>query len=107
MVGVKSSAEQSGFGVGEFSADNLGVDINSSEIFAGVWNSLPPEMWQKINFMMEIGKWILVATLAYLIIKIIFQFMKIKDSANLATIALNTKNMNAKIDALMHRKKIN
>ncbi len=86
------------------SAGQIGFNLNSSEIFDGMWKSLPPEMWQKIDFMMSLGKWILIATLVYLIVKIIFQFKKIKDSTNLSAIALNTKNMNTKLDALMHRK---
>lgn len=86
------------------STGQLGFNFNSSEIFAGVWNSLPPEMLQKINFMMELGKWILIATLIYIIVKIIFQFMKINDHTKLAEIASNTKNICAKLDVSAHRK---
>ncbi len=80
------------------------IKINSSEIFANAWQSLPPEVWQRVYLLMDIGKWVLIAILVYIIIKIIFQIMKISDSANIAAIAVNTKNINAKLDSLIHKK---
>ncbi|MEK6846608.1 MAG: hypothetical protein AABY16_00405 [Nanoarchaeota archaeon] len=104
MVELNNYAQQLGLNVTGFATDKIDVDINSSELLAGVWQSLPPEILQKFSLMLDIGKWVLIAVLAYFIIKIIFQLMKITDSANIAAIAVNTKNINAKIDALMHKK---
>ncbi len=80
------------------------VNINTSSILSEMWKAMPPELLQKILFMLELGKWILIAILAYIIIKIIFQLLKIRDSANIAAIAINTKNISAKIDSLIHKK---
>src|SRR3989344_8885188 len=105
MVDVNNYAQQLGLNVTGFAdyADNVQVDVNSSDLFATAWQSLPPEILQKFSFMLNIGSWVLIAVLTYIIIKIIFQFMKIRDSANLAAIAANTKTINAKLDALIHK----
>ena len=80
------------------------VEINTSGLFSEMWRAMPPELLQKLSFMLELGKWILIAILAYVAIKIIFQIMKVRDSANIAAIAVNTKNISAKIDSLIHKK---
>ena len=106
MVDIRSSVEQLGLNATGFAdyVDNVEVEVNSSELFAEVWESLPTEILQKISLMLDIGKWVLIAILSYIIIKIIFQFMKVRDSANIAAIAINTKTINAKLDALIHKK---
>ena len=81
------------------------VTINTSGVFSEMWKSMPPELVHKISLLLDIGRWVLAAFLIYLLLKIIFQLVKLRDSSNLASIAVNTKEINSKLDDLLHRKK--
>ena len=81
------------------------VHINTSGVFSEMWKSMPPELINKISLLLDIGKWVLAAFLVYLLLKIIFQLIKLRDSSNLASIATNTKEINSKIDEILHKKK--
>ena len=65
--------------------------INTSELYSGFWNSIPPELLDKINFMLDIGLIILVVWLVYigalLLIKLISLFFGTKESRKLGRIS--------------------
>ena len=84
--------------------DDIGIEINSSELFANAWQSLPPELLAKINILLNIGKWILIAILAYIVIKIIYQLVRFRDGKNLKIIAKNVREINSKMDLFIHKK---
>ena len=78
--------------------------LNSSEIFSSAWSSLPPELLDKMNLLFTIGKVILILTLLYLVIVIIVQLMKFRDSSNLSIIAKQTTEINEKLSLLLEHK---
>lgn len=100
---AESFLQSDGLNVTEF-ADKVNVqlpDVNSSQLFANAWNSMPPELLAKLELMLDIGKWVLIAILLYFGVKIIYHIIKFNDSKNMAILAENSKQNNKKIDILI------
>lgn len=80
------------------------ISVNTSEIMSTFWDSLPPAVLQKIDFILLLSKYVLIALLVYLIIKIVYCLLKFRDSRNLALIARQTREINTKLDSIIHKK---
>ncbi len=73
-------------------------NINVQDVVSAFVKSMPPEIIQKLNLLLTIGIYVMVATFVYIIIKIIRQIIGMKDSKNIRIIAENTKEINSKIE---------
>ena len=99
-------ANLAGFADFEGNVSLPNIEINTSGVFSELWKSMPPELVQKISSLMDIGKIVLIVLLIYFLIKIILLLMKLRDSSNLSVIATNVKEINSKVDSILHKKKI-
>lgn len=71
-------------------AENVGV--NTSEIFQGVWENIPHELFERIEFFLDLGSAALLAFIIYLaiviLIKVLSLFFGTKESRILKRISL-------------------
>ncbi len=79
------------------------LQLNSSDLFSGVFENLPPELANKISFITDLSKWILIATLVYLVILIIQKLMKIRESYRFKIMADSLAEINKKMDKVIER----
>ena len=103
VVAAENFLQGNGVNVTEF-ADKVNVelpDVNSSELFANAWSAMPPELLAKIELMLDIGKWVLIAAIVYLGVKIVYHIFKFNDGRNMAILAENSKQNNKKMDILI------
>ena len=80
------------------------ISVNTSAIFSDIWKSLPAPLLAKWYLIADISVYILIAVLVYFIIKIIYQLFKFRDGKNIAVIAEQTREINTKLDELLHKK---
>ena len=53
----------------------LAGELNVSEMYSGIWSSLPPEMLEKINLLFDLSAAILVIAAAYFVILILVKLI--------------------------------
>ncbi len=76
---------------------NVVPNINVKDIVLAFIESLPPEIIQKLNLLLTLGIYVMLAVFIYIVIKIIREIIGMKDSKNIKIIAENTKEINSKI----------
>lgn len=85
-------------------APELGADINTSQIYSGLWENLPPVIMEKIDFILNLGIWLLGAGIAYFIvlflIKIIGFFSGLRKEKNIRKISDNLEITNKRLEEI-------
>ncbi len=74
------------------------TNITAKDIVSGLYDNLPPELFNKISKFLDIGTYFLVGFFAYILFKIIGQILSFRDSRNLRIIAEQTKEINSKLE---------
>lgn len=82
------------------------VGINGSELYSGLWNSLPKEFSDKLEFMIFLSTVILMVSVAYVILLIVIKLFRLffgsRESRGLSKINANLEE----ILRLMGKKKV-
>ena len=86
------------FDLGDLS---IGDIIDPSELFAGFWESMPPELFDNISFILNLGKYLIILFLIYIIFLIIRQLLKIAQGKKLKVIVKNVVEINKKLDYIV------
>jgi hypothetical protein len=83
----------------------LGDVINSSEIFTGIWDSMPKNLTNGIGFIFMMIKIILIAVFVYYIILIIIRFVRFifgtKEARNLKIVSKQLDVTNAYLEQIV------
>jgi len=85
-------------------APELGMDINASEIYSDLWSTIPPAISEKIDFMLNLGIWVLVAGIAYFVILFVIKIMSfifnLRKDRNLKKISENLEIANKRLEEI-------
>ena len=74
-------------------------------LISSIIQSLPQSVVDKISFVVDLSKILLIIIIIYLIVIIISKIVKFRDSSNLAKIAKNVEEINQKLSSKSSRKK--
>ena len=80
---------------------NIRDIIDPSELFAGFWESMPPELFDNISFILNLGKYLIILFLIYVIFLIIRQLLKMMQGKRLKVIVKNVVEINKKLDYIV------
>lgn len=85
-------------------APELGMDINTSQLYSGLWGSIPPAISEKIDFMLNLGIWVLIAGIAYFVILFVIKIMGfifgLRKDRNLKKISENLEIANKRLEEI-------
>ncbi|MBX4196568.1 hypothetical protein KW805_03195 [Candidatus Pacearchaeota archaeon] len=79
--------------------------VNSSQLAAGFWDSIPPAAMEKVYAIFSVAKIVLIIVGIYFLILIITKIFRLRDSHNLKMIEKNVEEINEKLSLLEKRKK--
>lgn len=81
------------------------VIADQQNILSSLVQSLPQSILDKISFVVDLSKILLIIVIIYLILVIISKIMKLRDSSNLSKIAKNVEEINQKLSKPSRKKK--
>ena len=74
------------------------INITAKDIVSGLYDNLPPELFDKLSKFLDIGTYVLIGYFGYILFKIIGQVLSFRDSRNLTIIAEQSKEINLKLE---------
>ncbi len=74
------------------------INITAKDIVSGLYDNLPPELFDKLSKFLDIGTYVLIGFFGYILFKIIGQVLSFRDSRNLRIIAEQSKEINLKLE---------
>ncbi|MDP3882400.1 MAG: hypothetical protein Q8Q31_05985 [Nanoarchaeota archaeon] len=81
--------------------DISNLSLNTSQIYNSAWKSMPPELLDKFNFVLYLGKIILFLMIAYLLVIILLKitgfFFKVRETKILKNIQEGIQESNKKL----------
>ena len=85
--------------------DEFSLDLNSSEIYSGIWDSIPQPLMDSFYFMMSLGKIILVFSIIYVIVMILVKIVGLIFGSKETRILKSIDNKLGEILEIVKRKK--
>ncbi len=80
--------------------------LNTSDIFQGVWASMPPQFSSGIGLMLTLAKAIGIIFIIYLVFLVIQSIVRIREALRMKSMANNIEEINQKLSILVGSKRL-